>query len=322
MPDDNSSSGGLSSYIAPAASAFTSVLGGLFSSKANEKINQKNIDFAREMYDKQKADNISFWNMSNAYNSPEQQMQRFIQAGLNKNLVYDKGTNGNASVMSAPPAHAPELRPVNALSGVADAASSFIDTRVKQAQTNNLEVQNANLITDGILKAIGVEQAKTDLSKSQGILPAQLDAAILKNQQTIATIANKQADTSLKGSQQTKVDTESGNLAVKRWILQNQADVAAATKNDTIKSASLKVLNQVLDASKKRSETQLTDAKTRKTYIDSDVRRDEQERIIEATRKIREDVNNNQQNQIRADAKSDREWIDMIMHNLTRYFIF
>jgi hypothetical protein len=37
---------------------------------------------------------LADWNMQNAYNSPQQQMQRFKEAGLNPNLIYSQMSNG------------------------------------------------------------------------------------------------------------------------------------------------------------------------------------------------------------------------------------
>lgn len=48
---------------------------------------------ARRQYEREKADNLKFWNMQNAYNSPVEQMKRLKEAGLNEHLVYG---NGNA----------------------------------------------------------------------------------------------------------------------------------------------------------------------------------------------------------------------------------
>lgn len=44
--------------------------------------------------------NLEMWNLQNEYNSPQAQMQRFAEAGLNPNLIYGQGTSGNSS--SAP----------------------------------------------------------------------------------------------------------------------------------------------------------------------------------------------------------------------------
>lgn len=44
--------------------------------------------------------NIDMWKMQAEYNSPQAQMQRFSEAGLNPNLIYGQGSNGN--MQSAP----------------------------------------------------------------------------------------------------------------------------------------------------------------------------------------------------------------------------
>lgn len=41
--------------------------------------------------------NIDMWKMQADYNSPQAQMQRFSEAGLNPNLIYGQGSNGNMS---------------------------------------------------------------------------------------------------------------------------------------------------------------------------------------------------------------------------------
>lgn len=41
--------------------------------------------------------NKEMWNLMNEYNSPQAQMQRFKEAGLNPMLIYQQGTPGNAS---------------------------------------------------------------------------------------------------------------------------------------------------------------------------------------------------------------------------------
>lgn len=43
--------------------------------------------------------NVEMWNLQNQYNSPQAQMQRLKEAGLNPHLMYGKGTVGNAQGM-------------------------------------------------------------------------------------------------------------------------------------------------------------------------------------------------------------------------------
>lgn len=56
-----------------------------------------NKDLAKYGYDQSRAQ----WARENAYNTPEQQMARFKEAGLNPNLIYGQGDAGNASSMQA-----------------------------------------------------------------------------------------------------------------------------------------------------------------------------------------------------------------------------
>jgi len=76
---------------AAAITAGISALSGGAQAVATGKQNKKSRQFSRETYAKTKADNIQFWNMQNEYNSPEKQMERLKAAGLNPNMVYDKG---------------------------------------------------------------------------------------------------------------------------------------------------------------------------------------------------------------------------------------
>ena len=55
--------------------------------------------YNREMVEQQNQYNLDMWKMQADYNSPQAQMQRFVAAGLNPNLIYGQGNNGN---MSAP----------------------------------------------------------------------------------------------------------------------------------------------------------------------------------------------------------------------------
>lgn len=61
-----------------------------------------NYLFNKRLAEQQNQYNIDMWNMQNEYNSPQAQMQRFQEAGLNPNLIYGQGSNGNAI-------HAPEM---------------------------------------------------------------------------------------------------------------------------------------------------------------------------------------------------------------------
>lgn len=62
--------------------------------RQNQKANQFNKDMADYSYSK----DLEMFNKANEYNSPKMQMQRFEDAGLNKNLIYSQGQPGQAAV--------------------------------------------------------------------------------------------------------------------------------------------------------------------------------------------------------------------------------
>lgn len=87
------------------AAAGVSALGGIVSNAMNAGYNareaQKNRDFQREMYERQYKDSIDFWNLQQEYNSPQNQLIRLRNAGLNPLLMY--GQSGVQNVATSQP---------------------------------------------------------------------------------------------------------------------------------------------------------------------------------------------------------------------------
>jgi len=148
--------------------------------------NRKSRDFSRKMYDLQKRDNLEFWNTQNAYNSPEQQMSRFKQAGLNPNLIYGQGNSGNAGSIATPDVQKPEFRVPefgNAISQAGTTIGNYMDYEIKQAQVDNLRAQNTTLLEEAMLKHAQrentVSQTKRsvfDLNRDSTMLDTYYDA--------------------------------------------------------------------------------------------------------------------------------------------------
>lgn len=134
---------------------------------ATANLNRKNRKFAQEMYDKQKADNLAFWNLQNQYNSPAAQMQRFRDAGLNPNLIYGQ-QNTAGSVQSAdfkqPSTDVPRVGDIG--SSVLTYLDATYNFEMKQAQTDNLKAQNAVILQEAALKAAQIEATKTGTSRA------------------------------------------------------------------------------------------------------------------------------------------------------------
>ena len=80
---------------------FTGLIGGLFGASSASKEARKNREFQSAEAEKARQWQANEWtrqfNLTNQYNSPSEQMNRFAMAGLNPNLIYGSIVNGSAS---------------------------------------------------------------------------------------------------------------------------------------------------------------------------------------------------------------------------------
>lgn len=92
--------------------ALAGLAGSMYDSYQNRKTSRENTDKSIAA-NKAEAElayqrSLDMWNMQNAYNSPQAQMQRFQAAGLNPHLIYGQGNAGNAS--GAPQYQRPDIQ--------------------------------------------------------------------------------------------------------------------------------------------------------------------------------------------------------------------
>lgn len=150
---------------APLIAAGSSLLGGGINAWQTGRMNRASRRFAREMYARTKADNLEFWNMTNQYNSPQAQMARFQEAGLNPHLIYGQGNSGPAGNIPTPDVQQPQFRTPewgNAVSGAGlNLVNAMYDLEIKQAQADNLKAQNSVIRQDALLKAAQTEATTT-----------------------------------------------------------------------------------------------------------------------------------------------------------------
>lgn len=145
-----------------------SALSGAAQVRAQLKQNEKANAFSREMYEKTKADNIKFWDMQNEYNSPQKQMQRLQMAGLNPNMVYQSGgATQSAGSIQTPDVQGGQFRAPD-FSMISNPVQGYFDTKIKQAQYDNLLAANTTMQQEAILKAAQA-LGETARTKGQGI---------------------------------------------------------------------------------------------------------------------------------------------------------
>lgn len=112
--------------------------------RAQQKENEKQRQWSREMYDLQNQRDIEFWNMQNAYNDPLAQMQRLNNAGLNPHLVYGNGADTQAGPIAThsaptPNTKAPQFAPLG--DAITSGLFSFLDVQQKKANVARTDAE-------------------------------------------------------------------------------------------------------------------------------------------------------------------------------------
>lgn len=253
--------------------------------RAQQKQNEADRAFQEHIYDKQRADNVSDWNNMNRYNSPEQQMQRLREAGLNPNLVYGKGADNTAVMIKGAtpgsgnqpaPQYTDSLTP--AMTAGLNAMSMYQQVKQTQAQTDNLNKQAALIQADTALREQQTETQKSikagqdlqnikygkendllslDYKQKLSLADINVESAKLDNKIKEQALElnmskfelekiNSAADRELKFQQALKVKEE-------KLILEIQKDIANNTKQEVIeyKKLELKYLQEQLENLKK-----------------------------------------------------------------------
>lgn len=84
-----------------AGGSFLGTIGNYIQNRENmdfqEKQNRKSFEEEVALMDRSHNYAVEDWNRNNQYNSPEQQMRRLVEAGLNPSLVYGKGADATAA---------------------------------------------------------------------------------------------------------------------------------------------------------------------------------------------------------------------------------
>jgi len=200
-----------------------SLIGGGVNAYAQGKMNKKTREWNEKMYEKQRTDNEAIWNkqnsynesmwaMQNDYNSPQSQMKRLRESGLNPNLVYGTGTVANnaqairsSDTPNASPAswqpRAPEIG-----SMATNSIGAYQDVRLKQAQYDNLKAINTKIAQDTALASANTASSLTknarsqfdlDMARSLQSVSAEMARKNLLKLSSEAGIAEAKSDTEL-----------------------------------------------------------------------------------------------------------------------------
>jgi len=213
--------------------------------KFQEHTNIDNRNFQREMTDKTRAWSIEDRDFNNAYNSPEQQMKRYEEAGLNKHLIYGNGTAAQSEAPKAQGSDAPNQQAPhidnNFMVPIIEGLMNVIKTDNLRAQTELYEKQRDLAASNIDLNKIRGNKEAWDIERSRSLF--DLD------KQTLETaIENKKVNT-LKQT----VDTQFTLDANQRAELKNSADIKKTLQE--IVESKMRIVTMKIQNAKTEEET-------------------------------------------------------------------
>lgn len=134
--------------IAGVASIVNSLISSHSAKKQTERTNAANMELAKYGYEQ---DQLAI-DRQNAYNSPQNQMLRYTQAGLNPNLIYGSGTASAGNQASSAKYDVPRVDMRFPPFQIPEMLSQYQDYQMRQAQTDNVKAQTENTRAETINK--------------------------------------------------------------------------------------------------------------------------------------------------------------------------
>jgi len=130
------------------------LVGGAIDAAQSRKNVKDTIRHQKEMAQTAYDNDLQMWERQNAYNAPTMQMERLKEAGLNPNLVYGTGAQGNTSSQlpkyQAPrPDYTQRRNPLQALGTL----GTFQDVKMKNAMIDNVKERTLTETVNRALKA-------------------------------------------------------------------------------------------------------------------------------------------------------------------------
>lgn len=190
--------------IAAGIAAGGQLLGTGINALAQGSINRKTQKWNEKMHNLQRQESLADYAMQNAYNHPSAQMARLRESGLNPNLVYGNGATTESAKPAASPVGSwnPRAPEYDLGSAASSGIAAYQNTKMQEAQIDNLRVQNDVLQKDALLKqaqTIGTlasadktkmdtNTAAFDLALKEAIKSFSIDAARLGVEQAAANV--------------------------------------------------------------------------------------------------------------------------------------
>jgi hypothetical protein len=200
---------------------------------------------------------LADWNRQNAYNNPKQQMQRYKEAGLNPNLIYNQQNTAQpvrSTDYVAP--QAPDFQGVLAKSS----QIKMLDQQTKNAELQNdlINAQISKTRADALYVASNTKFKDLDVERLRGMMPGLVEGVQLRNLATKQEIANKVADTNNKIAQLPILEKQKDKLGyeIDKLMRTNAFIELNANQQLAVQRAMVKSINIATDLNRKKITTE------------------------------------------------------------------
>lgn len=154
----------ISAAAAALIGAGLSAAGGVASNVLQSNTSKKAFQYNKELLGLQNQFSLDMWNRANDYNTPSSQVQRLQDAGLNPLYYGLDGSSANAfESASASPYVSPTF--TNPFAGMEHLSALLADTKVKQAQADNLVADTAKKNNENVTETQRRANMQADIDK-------------------------------------------------------------------------------------------------------------------------------------------------------------
>lgn len=264
----------------------SNIVGGILNNRNNRiMMHEQNAFNAREAekaYDRQ----LDFWGKNNAYNTPEQQMKRLREAGLNPYLMFQNGlgSSGNSVGVSPPPAaHSAGLIPSTIGEGISRGFESLmqglqIAINNKKAnsdiEVNDAEKEKKQAETDKIKE--DTEGVKISNSWTPKLFKSQFEGQNLSNYSTLlenefnlrsmdSRLQAVDLQNALVKTQREYLLAQQSQVRIQSLLAQKELDFYDQTKLQELSLYSAQIYNQYASGNLSYEQAQLAIANRLKT---------------------------------------------------------
>ena len=272
--------------ISAAIGGVSNIVGGVIDNLMNRKTQREQNAFNAREAEKAYERQLDFWGKNNAYNTPEQQVQRLRDAGLNPYLMFQNGLGsaGNSVGVSAPgAAHSAGLIPSTIGEGISRGFESVMQGL--QLAINNKKVNSDIQVNEA---EIGKKKAETDKTKveTEGakisnswtpkLYRSQLEglnlsnyATLLENEFNLRSMNSRLQAVDLQNAlvktQQEYLLAQQSQVRIQSLLAQKELDFYDQTKLQELSLYSAQIYNQYASGNLSYEQAQLAIANRLKT---------------------------------------------------------